>query len=126
MNLPIHDDLVAAFHSRDATRIADLYAKDAVFFTSGRSPIEGRDAIERVMKEDLQDPGFNLALTAQKTEVSASEDVAYTRGTFQASFTNPQTSKVQTVGGNYLQVFEKRDGGVWKVVEDISSVGGTG
>jgi uncharacterized protein (TIGR02246 family) len=126
MKLPIHNDLVAAFHARDPARIADLYAADAVFVTSGRPPVEGRDAIEQVMREDLQDPGFKLALTDEKTIVSAAGDLAYSRGTFQASFTNPHTSDVQTIGGNYLQVLQKQDDGAWKVLEDISSVGGAG
>jgi uncharacterized protein (TIGR02246 family) len=123
MRLPVQDALLAALAAKDARRIADLYANDAMFFMPGRPVVEGRDAVERVMSEDLEDPNFSLDLRDQKTEVSASGDMAYARGTFRVSFTIPQTREVQSVGGNYLQVFRKNADGNWKVVEDISSPG---
>ncbi len=116
-------EMLEAFQARDADRIAAYYAEDAVFFMPGRAPVAGREAVARTMEEDLSDAGFSLDLAGQKTEVSASGDMAYTRGTFRASYTNPQTGKIETVGGNYLQVFRKQADGSWKVVEDISSPG---
>ncbi len=123
MKLAVHAEIVAAFRARDPARIAALYAEDAVFFTPGRSPVVGREAVGRVMAEDLEDPGFSLELADQETRVSASGDLACTRGTFRASFTNPQTGEVQTIGGNYLQVLRKNSDGSWEIVEDISSPG---
>ncbi len=123
MTLPGNADLIAAFEARDAARIASLYAEDAAFFTPGRPPVSGRAAIEDLMVEDLRDPGFGLTLTEQKSSVSASGDLAYIRGTFSASFTNPQTQQVQSVDGYYLQVLSKDADGSWKVLEDISSPG---
>jgi uncharacterized protein (TIGR02246 family) len=123
MKLPIQAEIVAAFEARDADRIASLYAEDAVFFTPGRPATIGRAAIAEVMIEDLQDPGFALELVGQTTLVAASGDLAYARGTFKASFTNPQSRQVQSVGGTYLQVFRKRTDGSWEILEDISSPG---
>jgi ketosteroid isomerase-like protein len=51
--------------------------------------------------------------------------LAYARGSFKVSFTNPQTKQVQSVGGAYLQIFRKREDGRWEIVEDISSAGPT-
>ncbi len=122
MNL-IQADLIAAFKARDPARIAGFYADDAVFVTPGRGPVVGRKAIAELMVEDLKDPGFSLELADQTSRVAASGDLAYSRGTFTASFTDPQTRQVQSIGGTYLQVLGKRDHGGWEIVEDISSPG---
>ena len=123
MNLPIQAELIAAFEARDPVRIASLYADDATFVTPGREPIAGRNAVAEVMAEDLKDPGFSLDLLGQATGVAASGDLAYARGTFQASFTNPQSKQVNSIGGTFLQIFRKRGDGSWEVLEDISSPG---
>jgi uncharacterized protein (TIGR02246 family) len=122
MNL-IQADLIAAFRARDPARIAGFYADDAVFFTPGRAPVVGRKAVAEVMIEDLKDPGFNLELTEQVSRMAGSGDLAYARGTFTASFTNPETRQVQSIGGTYLQVLVKREDGSWEIMEDISSPG---
>jgi uncharacterized protein (TIGR02246 family) len=122
MNL-IQAELIAAFGARDPARIAGFYADDAVFFTPGRAPVVGRKAINEVMVEDLKDPGFKLELTEQTSRMAASGDLAYARGTLTASFTNPQTGQVQSIGGTYLQVLRKREDGSWEILEDISSPG---
>ncbi|CAA9305789.1 MAG: hypothetical protein AVDCRST_MAG90-96 [uncultured Microvirga sp.] len=122
MNL-IQADLIAAFRARDPARIAGFYAVDSVFVTPGRPPVIGRQAVAEVMVEDLTDPSFNLELTEQTSRMAASGDLAYSRGTFTASFTNPQTGQVQSIGGTYLQVLGKREDGSWEILEDISSPG---
>jgi uncharacterized protein (TIGR02246 family) len=123
MKLPIQTELVAAFEARDASRIAGFYAEDAVFFTPGRPAVAGREAVAKVMIEDLQDPAFNLQLTEQATRTAAADDLAYSRGRFRVSFTNPGSGQVESVGGNYLQIFRKKIDGSWEILEDISSPG---
>lgn len=123
MKLPILAEIVAAFQAKDPARIAGLYARDAVFVTPGRPPIVGREAVARIMAEDLRDPGFHLDLAEEKIFVSASGDMAYARGAFRASFTNPRTREVESVAGTYLQVFRRQPDGAWEIAEDISSPG---
>jgi uncharacterized protein (TIGR02246 family) len=123
MNLPVQAELIAAFKARDPALIARLYADDATFVTPGRKPIAGRNAVAEVVAEDLKDPGFSLNLLGQATGLAASGDLAYARGTFEASFTDPQTKQVQSVGGTYLQIFRKREDGSWEILEDVSSPG---
>jgi uncharacterized protein (TIGR02246 family) len=126
MQLTIQTELVAAFEARDAPRIASLYAEDAVFITPGRPAVMGREAVAKVMIEDLQDPGFSLKLTEQTTKTASAGDLAYSRGRFSVSFTNPSSGKVETLGGNYLQIFRKKADDSWEILEDISSPGPPG
>jgi uncharacterized protein (TIGR02246 family) len=121
MQLPIQTELVAAFEARNASRIASLYADDAVFITPGRAAVVGREAVAKVMIEDLQDPGFSLKLTEQTTKTASAGDLAYSRGRFSVSFTNPSSGQVERVEGNYLQIFRKKVDDRWEILEDISS-----
>jgi uncharacterized protein (TIGR02246 family) len=123
MQLPIHEELVAAFQARDTARLARLYAEDAVFTVPGRPGVEGRAAIERMLADDFQDPGFSLGLHEVRTLVSPGGDFACTRGQFQLAFTDPQSGQGHSLGGTYIQVYRKRADGGWEVVEDISTPG---
>ena len=121
MSLPVQRQLVEAFNERNAVRIAELYAEDAVFVMPGRPPVVGRPAIVRAMEEDFRDESFSLELAEQKTEEFG--DLAYARGTFRVRFTVPGTAGIQSVAGNYLQVFRKQPDDSWQIAEDISSPG---
>ena len=121
MTLAILNEMEAAFSSRDADRVAALYAPDATFCAPGRPVVEGREAVAQMMAEDFRDPAFALTLDWRKLQLSASGDLAYVHGRLFLSFTNPQTGQVASIGGNYLQVMRQEPDGGWLVVEDISS-----
>jgi uncharacterized protein (TIGR02246 family) len=123
MQLSIHKELVAAFEARDAERLANLYAEDAVFTVPGRPGVHGRLAIQGMLAEDFRDAGFSLDLHELRTVVSPGGDFACTRGMFRLGFTDPQSSECQSVTGSYVQVFRQRPNGRWEVIEDISSPG---
>jgi ketosteroid isomerase-like protein len=60
-----------------------------------------------------------MSLSNEKTEVAGSGDLAYRRGTFKITYTNPQTKQAENGAGTYLTVFRKQAGGSWKVVADF-------
>ena len=45
--------------------------------------------------------------------------LAYRRGAFKITYTNPQTKQAENGAGTYLTVFRKQADGSWKVVEDF-------
>jgi hypothetical protein len=57
-------------------------------------------------------PGFSLQWTPAKAEVSAAGDLGYTTGTYESGMSG------MTERGKYVTTW-KKDGGVWKVTEDI-------
>ncbi|MEI9851803.1 MAG: DUF4440 domain-containing protein [Sphingomonas sp.] len=111
-------DLLAAFAAKDAARITAHYAPDARIVVPGAPPRTPADAAK-----DLEDPAFGIDFANTRTQVSASGDLAYTRGTFTVAFTDPATGKPGKVSGNYVTVFAKAADGSWKIVEDIASAG---
>ena len=60
-----------------------------------------------------------MTLSNEKTEVAGSGDLAYRRGSFTITFTNPQTNQPENGAGTYLTVFKKQADGNWKIVEDF-------
>ncbi|MDP8995260.1 MAG: nuclear transport factor 2 family protein, partial [Pseudomonadota bacterium] len=78
--------------SRNADAVANHYSEDATVIFPGEPPFRGRDAIAAEMRGLLQDPAFALDLTNEKTDVDAGGNLAYTRGTFQVTYTNSDTN----------------------------------
>ena len=115
--------LLAAFKARDAAKIVSYYADDAVVATPGRAAASGRDAIARITADDLKDPAFSVDFTNAKTDVAGSGDLAFTRGTFRITYTDPATKRVANGAGNYVTLFRKQDDGSWKAVADYAVPG---
>jgi ketosteroid isomerase-like protein len=112
------DELLAGFKAKDAKRIVAAYAPDAEIMAPFAPPHGAADAAG-----DLKDPAFALDFTRTKTDVAASGDLAYTRGTFSITYTNPATKKPENMSGNYVTVFKKQADGSWKAVQDIATPG---
>jgi uncharacterized protein (TIGR02246 family) len=116
-------DMLAAWKAKDAARVASLYTGDAVVAIPGAPLVTGHDAIVKSVEADFKDPAFSLDYANADTKVAGSGELAYTRGTFQVGFTNPQTHKPQRMSGNYLTVFARQSDGSWKAAEDFATEG---
>lgn len=114
--------LLAAFKARDANAVGAHYSEDAIVATPGGPPAVGRATIVRANTESFKDPGFSVDFANEKTDVAGSGDMAYTRGTFHVTFTDPGSRKPQNVAGAYLTVFRKQADG-WKAVADYVTPG---
>jgi uncharacterized protein (TIGR02246 family) len=119
----VEQDMLAAWKAKDAARLASYYTGDAVVATPGAPLVTGHDAIVKSVEADLKDPAFSLDYANADTRVAGSGDLAYTRGTFRVSFTNPQTKKPQNMSGNYLTVFARQADGGWKAAQDFATEG---
>lgn len=111
--------LMNSYNGDDAKRAASFYANDAFVFVPGQPSVRGRDAIAANIARYMQDPHFALGYTNELTTVSASGDLAYTRGKLNVTYTDPLTKTARTTSSNYLLVM-RRPNSEWQVVEDIS------
>ncbi len=112
-------EILAALQAKDSEKVNSYYAPDAVIATSGRPAAKDGRAVSKAIKDDIANPNFKLSLSNEKTEVAASGDLAYRRGSFEITAMNPQTKQAENGAGTYLTVFRKQAGGSWKVVEDF-------
>ena len=115
--------LLENFAGKDVEQAQSFYADDATLIFPGAQPAQGRAAVEKHLRGMVSDPAFVLTIDNQQTRVAASGDLAYTRGTFSNSYTDPGSKQVMTVTGTYLTVFRKEADGSWKAIEDIATPG---
>jgi ketosteroid isomerase-like protein len=112
-------EILAAFEERDPAKYNSYYAPDAVIATAGRPAAKDAKAVSKAIRDDIADPNFKISLSNEKTEVAGSGELAYRRGAFKITFTNPQTKQAENAAGTYLTVFRKQADGSWKVLEDF-------
>jgi ketosteroid isomerase-like protein len=113
--------LLEDYRSRDANKVASHYSDDAVLMITNRPPMSGHDAIVQGMGPALADVNFALDFANQKTLVSNSGDLAYSRGTYNVSYSHPETKQSVTEHGSYVNIYQKQADGTWKIVEDLTS-----
>jgi uncharacterized protein (TIGR02246 family) len=110
-----------AWASKDADKVMNFYADDALLMTPGADAVQGKDAIRAELKQMLADPAISLTFQSSKVDVAKSGDLGYTAGTYKLTVTNPATKKPITDHGNYVTTFRKQADGSWKAVADIAS-----
>jgi uncharacterized protein (TIGR02246 family) len=104
-------ELFAAMAARDADRVADLFADDAVLHVANMPPVEGQRAV-RAFYGNLF--GFLSGSTATPgaSHVAASGDMAYGTGNTTNEFRSPDGTVTFT--GKYVLVW-RREAGDWRV-----------
>ena len=112
-------EMLTAFDAKDVAMVNSYYAQDAIIATVGRPAAKDEQAVSKAIKDDLADPNFKMILSHEKTEVAGSGDLAYRRGSYKITATNPQTKLPEDIVGAYLTVFRKQADGSWKIVEDF-------
>jgi uncharacterized protein (TIGR02246 family) len=112
-----------AYRNRDVNGVVAGYAPDATLMIGGQAPLSGSEAIRASLARTVGDPAFSIALDDKRTEVGAGGDLAYARGAYHVTYTDPGTKKPVNEDGHYLTVFRKQPDGGWKAIEDIASPG---
>ena len=82
--------MLAAFEAKDSAKVNTYYAPGAVIATPGRPAAKDARALTKAIKDDIADPNLKITVSNEKTEVSGSGDMAYRRGSFKITTTNPQ------------------------------------
>jgi len=93
------------------------YLDSAAVQISGNSgPIHGRDNIFKIMKPT--DTGYKLLWDPQFANVSRCGDMGWTWGAYMLTVAVDSSQ----IRGYYLNVWEKKSDGNWRVVADIGNV----
>jgi uncharacterized protein (TIGR02246 family) len=112
-----------AYAAKDAAAVANFYADDAALANPMSPLATGKDAIARDNKVFATDPNMSVKFASDRVRVAASGDLAYTRGHYTMTMTDPETKKPVTSKGNYLTVWQKQPDGSWKAFEDFITPG---
>ena len=101
----------AAFNARNASKIALLYADDAVVMPPNKPMVKGRAAIEAHFKGEIEQGPTNFQLNPFESAISGSQ--AFEVGTTTVSLPGGEIDR-----GKYVVVL-KRVGNDWKIAYDI-------
>ena len=99
------------------------YASGGVLMLPGQTPSVGTDQIRFTWRQMLADKAFALTFKADRVWVAASGDMAYSRGHFSLTSSDPKTHAASTGDGSYVTIWRKAANGTWKALEDIVTPG---
>ena len=112
-----------AFAQRDAEALAGFFADDAAMASPGEQLVRGKQSIREAVDAFAEDPNLNVSFRANRVQVAKSGDLAYTRGQYMLTSTDPATNQPESSRGYYLTVWQKQSDGSWKAVEDFITPG---
>lgn len=120
----IRDDEVAwnkDWASKDVQRIASHYADDASVEIPDVPIMTGKEAINSGLKPFMEDKNLSIDFHSAQVEVAKSGDLAYARGTYTMTSTDPKTKKRVVENGKYVTIYKKQADGSWNAVQDINN-----
>jgi len=107
-----------AFSGRDTTAAVAAVEPNGSVMGPNAAIATGPEAIRALFAGFYALPGMTLHWQAVTVEAARSGELAYSRGTYELSFTDPK-GKPATDHGKYATVWRKQADGTWKVVLDI-------
>jgi uncharacterized protein (TIGR02246 family) len=107
------------FTTSDVERLVSRYSDDAVLMLPNLPPATGKEAIRDALKQMVQDGNFSLKLENPIVEVARDGDLAWSHGTYRASFTEPGGNRRIQDQGSYVIAYRRQTDGLWKAVADI-------
>ncbi len=110
----------AAAQSKSPDAWMAFYADETVILPPNDKLTSGKENIRKVVTDMFAMPGFALSWQPTKVEIARSGDLAYSYGTYQATFNDPKGKPV-TDQGKYAEVWKKQPDGGWKCVLDTWS-----
>ncbi len=112
---------VKAWAAKDIDKIVSHYADDAFVELSGVPIMSGKDAVRARVEKTFTDRNFALSFAPVQAEVSRSGDLAYTRGTYTVTSTDPATNQPVNAKGKYVIVYRRERDGRWMAIHDINN-----
>ncbi len=110
------EDSFAALYNRGELRDIGYYAGDAVSYFQNRPPLVGKSSIVSFLKDDIYSSTDSISFKTNEVFVSNDGNLVVEIGAFTVvdSLKNPFNT------GNYMSVFEKRNG-KYVVIRDMSA-----
>jgi ketosteroid isomerase-like protein len=111
----MNNDLAKAIVAGDTETIMAMYTDDAVSLPSYEPMIEGKDAIMKKNKEDME-MGFKVNdMTMQTMNVWSSGSLAYEIGNYTIDISIPGMPDSWPDNGKYITIWEEQSDGSWKI-----------
>ena len=110
------EDEFAATYNSGATKNIGYYADDAISFYQNRPPLVGKQAIVEFLKSGLDSNSNKISFKTNEVFVSNDGNQVVEIGYFKVT----DSANTTINSGNYMSLFEKRDG-KYVTVRDMSA-----
>ena len=110
------EDSFASVYNSGELRSIGYYADDATTFFQNREPLVGKEAIINFLKEDISSKSTRISFTTNEVFVSNDANQVVEVGSFKV--VDSSNTPINT--GNYMSLFEKRNG-KYVAVRDMSA-----
>jgi ketosteroid isomerase-like protein len=112
-------DFAKAAAERGAEGFLSFFAGDATILPKNGAPVTGQAALREAFRQNWAQPGYSLAWTPLKAELSRSGEIGYTYGTYERK--RLVDGKPVTETGKYVTIWKRQRDGKWKVVLDMGN-----
>lgn len=112
-----------AMEEHGAEGWASFFADNGEMLVNGGGVVRGPAAVRERMARLFATPGFHLRFTPQRAEVSASGELGYTFGLYEARVEGPPESAPARSRGKYVSVWRKNSAGQWRILVEVGSEG---
>jgi uncharacterized protein (TIGR02246 family) len=106
-------DWVDAANDKDLNRFASFLAPDALFLPPNHPALRGERAIRNFYSLLFADSRFSLRCRQERVEVAKSEELAWSTGTCELTFTGPDGDADQD-SSKWVKVWKRLSNGEWK------------
>ena len=110
------DEFAAVYNAGELKKIG-YYADDAITYAQNQAPIVGREAIIEYLKVDVYSNTYKISFTTKEVFVSNDGNMVVEVGYYQVV----DSTNIPINTGNYICLFEKRDGKYYCVREMSAS-----
>ena len=108
-------ELTWAIAAKDADKVSEYYADDAILMPTAEPMIRGKAAIHDEWQHILAIPDFENQTTTQDAKVSG--DLAYTYGIYRTTMMGADGKSV-VEPGKFVTVWRRQPDGKWRIVVD--------
>lgn len=116
----VENQLLQATRAKDMDQTLSLYTDDAQRLPP-LAPIQsGKEGIRAAFEQEFAIPNAEFSWQAIDVKVSRAGDIAYSVGTYEATWDDPE-GKRMSESGKYVTVYEKQADGTWKIKLDTWS-----
>jgi uncharacterized protein (TIGR02246 family) len=107
----------ASLNAGDLDRWLALWTEDGIQMPPDEPAVVGKERIRARNQRVLDQFRFNIGIT--NAEARTAGDLAFARGTYQASLTPKQGGNPIPIDGKYMTILTRQPDGSWKIHRDI-------
>jgi uncharacterized protein (TIGR02246 family) len=118
-----YNEWVEAANAKNLDRWASFMAPDPLFLPPNHPPLRGERAVREYYARSFADSRFSLNCHQQRVEVAEAEDMAWSTGICEATFTGPKGEPARA-SSKWAKVWVRMPDGSWKCTLNSWSLNG--